>query len=135
VDQYSVTLLNEPEFGTIDNFDNGKVTYSAPRGFTGQAVISYEICNLDCDDLCATGTLKINVTDPDFEPTIMNTITPNGDGMNDKLVFDVLLFTPAEEFPDNEIIIFNRWGDVVYKQQPYDNEWNGQNSNGERLPQ
>lgn len=135
VDDYSVTLLTQPEFGTIDSFVNGRVYYSAPRGFVGTAVITYEICNLDCDDLCATGTLRINVTDDDFEPTIMNTITPNGDGMNDKLVFDVLLFTPAEEFPDNEILIFNRWGDVVYKQRPYNNDWDGLNSSGELLPQ
>ncbi|WP_170110431.1 cohesin domain-containing protein [Flavilitoribacter nigricans] len=135
VDEYSVTLLDAPEFGTIDSFSNGRVYYSVPRGFVGITQVTYEICNLDCDDLCATGTLRIEVTDPDYEPTIMNTITPNGDGMNDNLVFDVLLFTPAEEFPDNEIIIFNRWGDIIFQQRPYNNDWNGFNNNGDRLPQ
>ena len=44
-------------------------------------------------------------------------------------------FTPAEEFPDNEMIIFNRWGDIVFEQRPYNNEWGGLNNNGQELPQ
>lgn len=135
VDSYSVTLLDAPEFGTIDSFNNGLIYYSVPRGFVGVTQVTYEICNLDCSDLCATGTVRIQVSDDDYEPTIMNTITPNGDGMNDQLVFDVLLFTPEEEFPDNEIIIFNRWGDIVFQQRPYNNNWGGLNGNGDRLPQ
>ena len=135
VDEYSVTLLDAPEFGTVDSFSNGRLYYSVPRGFVGVTQVTYEICNLDCDNLCATGTVRIQVSDDDFVPTIMNTITPNGDGMNDQLVFDVLLFTPEEEFPDNEIIIFNRWGDIIFQQRPYNNNWGGLNSNGDLLPQ
>lgn len=135
VEEYSVTLLGEPEFGTIDSFINGRLYYTVPRGFVGTTQVSYEICNLDCSNLCATGNLRINVSDEDYVPTIMNTITPNGDGMNDQLVFDILLFTPAEEFPDNEIIIFNRWGDIVFQQRPYNNDWSGLNGDGDPLPQ
>ncbi|MCB0629674.1 MAG: cohesin domain-containing protein [Saprospiraceae bacterium] len=135
VGSYSVTLLTIPEFGTIDTFNNGVLTYSVPRGFVGVTQATYEICNLDCDDLCATGTLRIFVEDPDYVPTIMNTITPNGDGLNDELSFEILEFTPADEFPDNEIIIFNRWGDIIFQQRPYTNDWRGLNSSGEKLPQ
>jgi gliding motility-associated-like protein len=135
VGSYSVTLLTAPEFGTVDTFINGVMTYSVPRGFVGVTTATYEICNLDCDDLCATGTVRIFVEDPDYVPTIMNTITPNGDGMNDELIFEILEFSPAEDFPDNEIIIFNRWGDIIFEQRPYTNDWRGFNSNGEKLPQ
>ena len=62
-----------------------------------------------------------------------NGITPNGDGVNDELVFDDLLKTD-ENYPDNEIIIFNRWGDVVYQAKPYLNNWAGTNKNGDGLP-
>jgi gliding motility-associated-like protein len=66
---------------------------------------------------------------------VPNGITPNGDGLNDELVFDVLLNNPSTEFPDNEIIIFNRWGDVVYQAKPYNNDWRGTNQSGNELPQ
>jgi gliding motility-associated-like protein len=63
-----------------------------------------------------------------------NTITPNGDGKNDQFVFDVII-NPTEEFPDNQIIIFNRWGDIVYEAMPYANNWDGTNDKGQDLPQ
>jgi gliding motility-associated-like protein len=33
------------------------------------------------------------------------------------------------EYPNNEIIIFNRWGNVVYQKQGYLNDWTGENTN------
>ena len=40
----------------------------------------------------------------------------------------------VEEYPNNQIIILNRWGDVVYQAQPYQNNWKGYRNN-EPLPQ
>ncbi len=37
-------------------------------------------------------------------------------------------------YPDNELIIFNRWGDVVYRAAPYQNDWDG-TANGQVLPE
>lgn len=48
-----------------------------------------------------------------------NYITPNGDGMNDVLVFNGL-----ELFEFKELIIFNRWGQVLEHIELYDNQWN-----------
>ena len=62
-----------------------------------------------------------------------NAITPNGDGMNDELKIPAIEADP-DGHPDNEIIIFNRWGDVVYKAAPYRNDWNG-TQNGQSLPE
>ncbi len=55
--------------------------------------------------------------------------SPNGDGVNDN--FQIL---GIELYPNNELTIFNRWGNVVYFKQNYLNEWNGNNLNGEPLP-
>ncbi len=53
----------------------------------------------------------------------------NDDGVND--VFEI---AGLEEFPNNELIIFNRWGDVVYQAAPYMNDWRGYNNvNGLKL--
>lgn len=58
-------------------------------------------------------------------------ITPNGDDLNDELVFEGL-----EAFPDNELIIFNRWGNVIFQKNGYQTDsrrWNGLDQ-GEKLP-
>ena len=54
--------------------------------------------------------------------------------MNDALIFDVLLNAP-EKYPTNELLVFNRWGDVVFQQAPYENNWEGTNQTGEPLPE
>lgn len=65
---------------------------------------------------------------------IPSAITPNGDGNNDNFIIPVLE-KDLEAFPNNELIIFNRWGDVVYQITPYANDWTGINNAGQRLPE
>jgi len=60
-------------------------------------------------------------------------ITPN-DGSNQTLTFPELAADSAK-YALNDIVIFNRWGQVVYKAAPYENEWNGVNQNGKELPE
>ncbi len=65
-----------------------------------------------------------------FQPT--NVITPNGDGLNDELFFNGL-----EDFPDNTLQVFNRWGNIIFEVQGYQSGstplFDGFR-NGERLP-
>jgi gliding motility-associated-like protein len=56
-------------------------------------------------------------------------ISPNGDGKNDYFVVHGI-----DAYPENEITIFNRWGNVVYQKNNYANEWDGTNTAGEPLP-
>lgn len=51
---------------------------------------------------------------------IPNTITPNGDGINDRLHIRGL-----ERYPENELIILNRWGNHVFEQKNYQQNWEG----------
>ena len=38
-------------------------------------------------------------------------------------------------FPGNEVVIWNRWGNEVFRTLDYQNDWGGTNSNtGEALP-
>jgi gliding motility-associated-like protein len=130
-------VLTTPTTGTVDSFNmDGTVYYTPTTGFEGDVSIDYEICSLDCPGVCDTATLTIAVTlaPATIVAEIPNGITPNGDGVNDALVFDILVQNP-EEFPSNEIIIFNRWGDIIYKRQPYFNDWNGVHGNGDDLPE
>jgi gliding motility-associated-like protein len=122
---------------TLNLQGDGQLTYGREKCRAGVIEVPYEICDNSCPGLCDTALVIITVeadpsADCDFVP---NGITPNGDGLNDELVFDILLNNPASEFPDNEIIIFNRWGDVVYQAKPYNNDWRGTNQSGNELPQ
>ena len=53
--------------------------------------------------------------------------------MNDQLIFDDLLLAP-DKYPNNSLIVFNRWGDIVYEAKPYNNDWNGVSGDGSELP-
>ncbi|MEP0263870.1 gliding motility-associated C-terminal domain-containing protein [Dokdonia sp.] len=52
--------------------------------------------------------------------TVYTLISPNGDGKNDTLIIEGL-----ETSPDNELILFNRWGVEVFRKKNYDNSFNG----------
>ena len=52
--------------------------------------------------------------------TVPNVISPNGDGTNDVFFIKYLDF-----YPDNELIILNRWGNTVYSKKGYKNDWDG----------
>jgi gliding motility-associated-like protein len=46
--------------------------------------------------------------------------SPNGDGVNDKLVIDGL-----ENYPGAVLRIYSSWGDLVFEQTDYKNDWDG----------
>ena len=49
----------------------------------------------------------------------------NDDGINDTFVIQGI-----ENYADNRIRIFNRWGNKVYEASPYRNDWDGRNHEG-----
>ncbi|MFN6946318.1 MAG: gliding motility-associated C-terminal domain-containing protein [Cytophagaceae bacterium] len=57
---------------------------------------------------------------------IYNAFTPNGDDYNDEWIIDHI-----ELFPQNTVEIYNRWGQLVYHTEQYDNVnnvWNGESN-------
>ncbi len=56
---------------------------------------------------------------------IPNVFTPNGDAENETFEIKNLHI-----YPNNSIVIFNRWGDLVFKASPYMNDWDGKNAIG-----
>ncbi len=76
------------------------VVVSSPLGFTSYAV-----------------TIEDSACTPFIVP---NVITPNGDGKNDEF-----FITGLEK--GTKLTIFNRWGDVVFTTNNYNNDWGGKN--------
>ncbi|MEO8067685.1 MAG: gliding motility-associated C-terminal domain-containing protein [Flavobacteriales bacterium] len=50
---------------------------------------------------------------------VPNTFTPNGDGVNDAF------FALGEEVKDFELLVFNRWGEQIWKGEDLRSSWNG----------
>jgi gliding motility-associated-like protein len=51
---------------------------------------------------------------------IPNVITPNGDNYN-----DVFFIKNLEEYSNSKLVIFNRWGKIIYENTNYQNDWGG----------
>ncbi len=80
------------------------------------------------DSIGCTISDTIKLIDP-LEMALPTGLSPNGDGLNDYFVVHGL-----DIFPNNSIIIYNRWGNEVYKKDNYQNDWNGTTTSGDYLP-
>jgi len=61
---------------------------------------------------------------------IFNAFTPDGDGKSDTWIIENI---ELEEFRQNKVEIFNRWGQQVFATSNYNNEdavWNGESESG-----
>ena len=65
-----------------------------------------------------TKSITIEVRD-DYQAVVAtNIISPNGDGINDKWVIENI-----DQYPNNEVKIFDKAGRVLYSKKSYDNSW------------
>jgi len=81
--------------------------------------ITYTLTVIDengCED---TDPVTITVL-VDYNFIISNLITPNGDGYNDTWHIDNI-----ENYPDCEVLIYNRYGNLIFNSSPYMQEWEG----------
>ncbi len=136
-DMFNINILEQPTTAQLTDVGNGMLEFTSPARYFGTQQFQYEVCSAVCSELCDIANVRVVVlpgADVDTTNTVPNAITPNGDGMNDILLIDELIFD-AVDFPQSELIIFNRWGDVVYKASPYNNDWQGTATNGTDLPE
>jgi gliding motility-associated-like protein len=75
-----------------------------------------------------TLTLNITLTQPEVLE-MPSGFTPNGDGNNDHFVIHGI-----DGYPNNQFTVLNRWGNVVYDQPHYHDQWQGDNREGKKLP-
>ena len=104
-------VTTTPANGTaVVNLDN-TVTYTPNTNFVGTDTFLYELCNID--GVCVTATVTIRVTSG---LTIYNAVNINGNPQNDHFHIGGI-----ENYPDNTVRIFNRWGVKVFDVEGYDN--------------
>ncbi|MEZ4954850.1 MAG: gliding motility-associated C-terminal domain-containing protein [Saprospiraceae bacterium] len=114
--------------GTLESLENNcvSVTNNAQWLATGTECIDIEgmdegtdeLCMVLCDDngLCDTTYVIINVVDGSNELVFFNAISPNNDDKN-----EYFKIKNIEKYPENSLVIFNRWGNKVYGKKSYTN--------------
>jgi len=154
-------ILSQPEMiqasieVSDDNLETGELAiFNVLTSIPDEDIVSIEWLPINlfdcfnCDEVSASflnnTTVEVIITDIndcegfasiDIEVALAatpNAITPNGDGSNDFFIVPQIEREP-DAFPDSELIIFNRWGDVLFQISPYDNNWDGRNNKGESL--
>lgn len=96
----------------------------------GPNVFKWTVVNGSCtDDALITITLLPEESCRE-SLQIPSGFTPNGDGFN-----DIFLIKGIEDYADNALVIYNRWGNKVFEQSPYKNKWKGVNMSNELLPE
>ena len=127
--EFFIEVVSSPSFGTLAEMGEGIYQFQANDNYAGADEFMYKVCNQNCPSSCteATVNLAIGSNAPCDIPSIF---TPNNDGINDSFIIPCLAL---DDFPNNQMIIFNQWGDEVFQASPYRNDWMGTFS-GEVLP-
>jgi len=113
--------------GQLVNLNNGQFDVILQLADTANQNFIYELCNPACPGNCDTALVILTVsTMGNCDPP--NIFTPNGDGVNDAFNIPCL-----ENGQEAQIVVFNRWGDLVYESDKYNNQWDGTH-NGQPLP-
>jgi gliding motility-associated-like protein len=102
---------DESDYRDIDDDNDGIPTSDEDMNTDG------DYSNDDSNDNGIPDYLEPNGLEDEIE--VFNVITPNGDGTH-----DVLTIAGLENFPDNTIRIYNRWGVLVYTTNAYNTEGN-----------
>ena len=117
--QYTYTLDNNNN--AVKDLNNGQTladtfTYTVTDGNGGNSIASLVITingNTDVEDI--------------FIP---KGFSPDGDGIS-----DLFIIAGIENYPDNELTVYNRWGSKVYSKTHYSNNWDGRSDSSKgRLP-
>jgi gliding motility-associated-like protein len=125
----TISIISDPGLGAATLANPEIINYVAPPNFVGTDELIYAAVSEGCETVTATVTFLIGNGVACVVPSIF---TPNGDDYNDRFVIPCLL--DKEAFPQSQVIVFNSWGDEVYRSGvPYNSSWDGSYS-GEELP-
>jgi gliding motility-associated-like protein len=108
------TIVKQPTNGTVILNPDGTFNYTSNIGYLGSDSFTYKLCDMDgdCDEAV------VGITVEDIVPN--QVFTPNGDGQNDTYQVKYIEF-----YPGSKITVFNRWGNKVYQNSGYLNDWDG----------
>ncbi len=140
IDSLNVCDETDTEFSLSSLITKGKPPYSYlwSNGlgsndtivlFTSNLIPNLNVYTLNAFDNC---NKSISVTFSVYDQcpiTVPNVITANNDNVN-----DYFLIKNIEDYDQVKVLFLNRWGNIVYENEYYDNTFNGENNNLKELP-
>ncbi|MES2680660.1 MAG: gliding motility-associated C-terminal domain-containing protein [Bacteroidota bacterium] len=114
----AVSLTWTPSFSLSDGSASNPVA-------SNTVDVTYTVTASDANGCTVSDTVRVQLYP---EVKISNGFSPNGDGKNDSWIIDYI-----DQFPDNTVEIYNRWGERLFNSQGYQTPFNGQ-YRGKDLP-
>ncbi len=131
IDPSRITITAQPASGAFAELAGFELRINyAGFQFVGSDQVGIEAC--DFTNLCTAQTVSIELGG---EIKIYNAVSPNGDGKNEFLTIQYIDILP--ETQNNQVFIYNRWGDEVFSINNYNNAdrvFKGDSKNGSKLP-
>jgi gliding motility-associated-like protein len=123
-EELTIVSFTNPTNGNVV-IENGMLVYTPTEMSESQSMqLTYTI--QDPEGLTAEATVMLDFT---YQPLhVSQGFSPNGDGSN-----DYWYIRSIENFPNNQLKVFNRWGLLVYTGKNYDNKtvfWDGRANAG-----
>lgn len=121
IDSVTIQECKDPENGFLLLQDNNCFNYTPTSDFIGEDSFCIVVCS---PTLCDSTYVIVTVGGSD-SLQVYNAFSPNNDNIN-----DVFVINGIENYSQNNIQVFNRWGNRVYVKENYTNDWTGTFDNG-----
>lgn len=122
--ELTLVSVTQPAMGTVNILD-GEVVFHPDGATSGTVTFSYTI--MDPSGLTDTAIVTIEYV---YNPLMVSEgFSPNNDGNN-----DTWYILSIENYPNNHVRIFDRWGLLVYEKDRYENTnapWDGRANAGQ----
>lgn len=119
-----IIVFNQPDFGKLEINDDETLTFKPFDDVCEETDnFAYIVRKKDGID-----TVNVNVDIICEKLTFISGFSPDGDGVND--TFTVI---GSEAYPNNSLVVFNKWGEEVHASVNYNNSWDGTDKDGEPL--
>ena len=132
-------IIDNPQNGSFNySQSTGKGTYTPKEKFSGKEKLNYIVCSTECPGLCTSSTIEFEIEPPcaDRNSIVLpNIIFPNGTKNRYFIVEPLIRCLHVYGPRPTKLMVYNRWGGLVFHTNDYQNNWDGITTNGDPLPE
>ncbi len=132
------TTISQGQSVTLNGVGNGTASWSPTSSLDNSTILNpiatpvtttdYILTVTDINSCVNSDTVIVTIIPIEFTGNITNVFSPNGDGINDNWYIENIKY-----YPENEVTVYNIYGNTVFTKKGYNNDWQG-TYNGNPLP-